>query len=133
MIRSIYLYTFALLGLVLLTIGGVRFIDMGLKASIFNKAEEEERLNYRQSYYLPYPSVQIEKIENEGLELSEEDKDAVRRWIADYKEWEEKRLQIDPVAARRHREASFNLALILIGLPLYLYHWQIIKRETRKQ
>ena len=36
LIRTIYLYLFALLGLALLTIGGVRFVDMGLKAFVFN-------------------------------------------------------------------------------------------------
>lgn len=58
LIRTIYLYLFALVGLALLTTGTVRFVDMGLDASI-------------------------------------------------------------------------NLAMILVGLPLYLYHWQIIGRETR--
>ena len=43
LIRTIYLYLFACLGLVLLTIGGVRFLDMGLKAFVFTKAEQEQR------------------------------------------------------------------------------------------
>jgi len=43
-IRTIYLYIFALLGLVLVIIGGVRFVDMGLKAFVFTKAEEEDKM-----------------------------------------------------------------------------------------
>jgi len=39
--------------------------------------------------------------------------------------------KIDPVTCRRHKDAFLNLAMILIGLPLYLYHWRIIKRETQ--
>ncbi len=132
LIRTIYLYLFALLGLVLLIIGGVRFVDMGLKAFVFTKAEEEQRLAYKQPSYIPYPVQQIEKLqEEEGL--SEEEKVTIRQWLADYKDWEERRSQIDPVTARRHRDASLNLALILIGLPLYLYHWQIIKKETKNK
>jgi len=132
LIRTIYLYLFALLGLVLLTIGGIRFIDMGLKAFVFTKAEEEQRLIYRQPSYLPYPVERIEKLQDEEG-LSEEEKATVKQWLADYKDWKERRSQIDPVTARRHRDASLNLSLILIGLPLYLYHWRIIKKETKNK
>ncbi|GAG22415.1 unnamed protein product, partial [marine sediment metagenome] len=44
LVRTIYLYLFALVGLALLTIGAVRFVDMGLKAFVFTKAEELQRL-----------------------------------------------------------------------------------------
>jgi len=135
LIRTIYLYLFALFGLVLLTISGVRFVDMGLKAFIFTKAEEEQRLIYQQ-IPIPYSVPRIEKFQQEIEEekevcLSEEEKVNIEQWLADYKDWKEKRSKIDYVIARRHREASLNLAMILIGLPLYLYHWRIIKRETK--
>ena len=132
LIRTIYLYLFTLLGLVLLTIGGVRFVDMGLKAFVFTKAEEEQRLIYKQPSYIPYPVQRIEEFQ-EGEGLSEEEKVAIKQWLADYKDWKERRSQIDPVTARRHRDASFNLALILIGFPLYLYHWRIIRKETKNK
>lgn len=132
-IRTIYLYIFALLGLVLLIIGGVRFLDMGLKAFIFTKADEEQKLNYYFSEpYIPVPIEKMEKLQ-EGEELSEEQKETLKQWLADYQEQKEKREEFDPLVSRRHRDASMNLAMILIGLPLYLYHWGIIKKETRKE
>lgn len=132
LVRTIYLYLFALLGLVLLTIGGVRFLDMGLKAFVFTKAEEEQRLMYKQPPYVSYPLQRIEQLQDEE-ELSEEEKSTIKQWLADYKDWKERRSKIDYVTTRRHRDASLNLALILIGLPLYFYHWGIIKRELKKQ
>ena len=131
LIRTIYLYIFAMLGLVLLTIGGVRFLDMGLKAFVFTKAEEEQRIYNNQ---LPMP-IAIEKAGQavEGEELTDEEKAQLKRVIEDYKTWQERRDKFDYVTSRRHRDASFNLALILVGLPLYLYHWRIIKKETKKQ
>jgi len=132
LIRTIYLYLFALLGLALLIIGGVRFLDMGLKAFVFTKAEEEQRLIYKQPPYVPYPVQRIEKLQEEEEELSEEERATIKQWLADYENWKERRSQIDPVTARRHRDASLNLSLILIGLPLYLYHWQIIRRENKQ-
>jgi len=134
LVRTVYLYIFALLGLVLLIIGGVNFLNMGLKAFIFTQAEEEQRLLYKQMP-VPFSISRIEELEKEietGEEicLSEEEKISIENWLADYNNWKEDRLKIDPVTARRHRDASLNLSLILIGLPLYLYHWQIINRET---
>ena len=137
LVRTIYLYIFALLGLILLIIGGVNFVNMGLKAFIFTQAEEEQRLLYKQ-VPAPFSVLKIEELEKEiekGEEvcLSEEEKISIQSWLADYNNWKEARSKIDPITARRHRDASLNLSLILIGLPLYLYHWRIIKRETKDE
>jgi len=131
LVRTIYLYLFTLIGLMLLTIGGVRFVDMGLKTFIFTKAEEEQSLLYRQPPLL----YSIEKVEEfqDKESLSEEEKTAIKQWLADYKDWQERSLKINYIDSRRQRDASSNLAMILVGLPLYLYHWGIIKREVRKQ
>jgi len=131
LIRTIYLYLFTLLGLVLLVIGGARFLDMGLKTFIFTKADQEQRLMNRQPFYTPYPTERLEE-SGDVTEFSDQEKAAIRQWLVNYKNWEKDRSEIDPVSARRHRDASMNLALVLIGLPLYIYHWRIIKKETGK-
>ena len=141
LVRTIYLYLFALLGLVLSTIGSVRFLDMGLKAFIFTKAEEEQRLYNKQPPFSPVPIERIAKTKTQGekiepkdeIKLSAEEKTQIDQWITEYNNWQETRSKIDPITSRRHRDASLNLAMILIGLPLYLYHWGIIKRETKNQ
>jgi len=135
LIRTIYLYLFALLGLVLLVIGGVRFLDMGLKAFIFTKAEEDQEImNYQVP--LPYSISRIEKIQQkiengEEICFSQDEEETLKQWLVDYKNWKERRSKINYVTVRRHRNASLNLAMILAGLPLYLYHWRIIRRETK--
>jgi hypothetical protein len=133
LIRTIYLYLFALVGLALLIAGTVRFIDMGLKVYVFTKADDPERIS-RQRYYYSGP-ITIEKIEGyqDSEELTEEEKATLKSLLADYKEWEERESQIDYLTSERQEEASSNLAMIIIGLPLYLYHWRIIRRETPKE
>ena len=139
LIRTIYLYLFAIVGLTLLTIGSVRFLDMGLKAFIFTKAEEEQRLYSKQPPFPPAEISRIAKPEGEKLlpkdeiKLSGEEKVRVDQWIKDYNNWQEGSAKIVIVTSQRHRDASLNLSLILIGLPLYLYHWSVIKRETKNQ
>ncbi len=132
LIRTIYLYLFALLGLVLLTIGGVRFVDMGLKAFVFTKAEEDERLRDKMLPSLVYPIKRVEEIQD-NEELSDEERTTITQWLEDYKEWQKRSSEINYVTVRRHKDASFNLSLILIGLPLYLYHWIIIKKEIKNK
>jgi len=136
LVRTIYLYIFALLGLVLLIIGSVNFLNMGLKAFIFTQADEESRIFSKQ---IPAPTISgIENIQ-QGIEegkdicLSKEEKVDFERWLIDYNNWKESMSKIDHITSRRHRDASINLSLILIGLPLYLYHWRIIKKETEEK
>jgi hypothetical protein len=131
LIRAIYLYLFTIIGLALLVVGSVRFIDMGLKAFVFTKAEDPEKI--QRMYYYPASAATITKLEEpqtaEGL--SEEERVALKNWLAEYKTWQEEEKKIDYLASQRQKNASTNLALILVGLPLYLYHWSLIKRETK--
>ncbi len=129
LIRTIYLYLFAILGLVLLTIGSVRFINMGLKVFIFTKADQDEQLSYKEPPY-PMRVPAIEKIDKEE-QLTADDKAQLKQLVRDYTAWKEQRVKVDVITARRQRDASLNLALILVGLPLYLYHWSVIKKESR--
>ena len=125
-IRRIYLYLFALVGLALLIIGTVRFIDMGLKAFIFTKAEEEEK--FRSVMPLEPYQMKFEQY-RESEELTVEEKQLIKNWLEEYKRSQEQP-KVDYVVKRRHENASINLAMIIVGLPLYFYHWRIIREET---
>jgi hypothetical protein len=134
LVRTIYLYLFTVIGLALVVIGTVRFLDMGLKAFVFTGADEPERI--QQSYYQGYPSLPVERIatpeDAEGVEgLTDAEKESLKNFIRNYERWEEERGRIDYLSSRRQRDASINLSMLLVGLPLYLYHWRIIKKETK--
>jgi hypothetical protein len=136
LVRTIYLYLFTIVGLSLLVAGAVRFIDMGLKTFVFVKADEAQRI--QQKYYgglsspvLPFAAEKMQVAENDG-KLTDEERATIKKWAADYKAQQEEFAKIDYVASDRQREASGNLAMILVGLPLYLYHWTLIKREVKK-
>jgi hypothetical protein len=133
LVRIIYLYLFTCLGLALLTIGGVRFVNMGLKTFIFTKADQTQQMYKTQPPFLNYsPIKQAEEFQTkEGL--TEKEKAFIRQWIEDYKAWKEEAANFDYLASKRQRDASLNLALILVGLPLYLYHWGIIAKETKEE
>lgn len=112
-VRVLYLYLFAMLGLVFMAVGGVQLIDMGLRAYVFKQADALERLDARREFVQPVN----DKVVNDT---------AYQQWVAE-------RRKIDPVKARRQRTAANSLALILVGLPIYLYHWRLIRRSSAKR
>jgi len=132
LIRTIYLYIFTLLGLVLITIGSVNFLNMGLKAFVFTKADQRMDINFERPISSPFTTEKMEEL-GEGSELSEKELVLVQNWLEEYKIWQTESDKINYLVSDRHRSASINLSLILVGLPLYLYHWFTIKREMKKE
>lgn len=110
LIRLIYLYLFSAVGLALLIIGSVRLIDLGLKVFIFKKAD---------FYYYPTQPKPID------LKISEEE---WKRQIDEQVKAEQANRY-----ANRQRTASNSIAMIIIGLPLFLYHWRILKKTDNEK
>ena len=134
LIRAIYLYLFTLVGLAITVIGSVGMVNLGLRSFIFTGADEEERISYKQPTYPPIAVDRLKETAAEaGESLTEEEQAAIRSWLADYEEWQQAESERDYVGARRSREASQNIAMMLIGIPLYLYHWGTIKRDRKEK
>ncbi|HKB88696.1 MAG TPA: hypothetical protein VKC53_03545 [Patescibacteria group bacterium] len=108
-IRLLYLYLFSFIGLLVVVIGSIRLFELGLKVYIFKGADQ-------------YTFAQPVKVAPDGKEISltQEEKD------------QQKKDSETETNRQRERELSGALAMILVGLPLYKYHWNIIKRESKK-
>ncbi len=113
-IKYIYLYLFSLIGLILIIVGLVKIIDLGLKSYVFKKADE----------IIIYPYKPI--IENQNISLEEKEKILKEQEINQLQqiEFEKKQKEIE-----KSKVASNSLALIIVGLPLFLYHWHLIRKE----
>lgn len=112
-------------------IAGVRFVDMGLKAWVFTAAEEEQRINFKQPPF-PYPLERVSR-DGERADLTAEEKEQLRQIVRDYKNWQAEREKIDPILAQRQRTAANSLAMLIIGLPLYLYHWRLASKRKEEE
>lgn len=129
LIRSIYLYLAALSGLAVFAIGVGNLIDLGLKTYVFTAADEE------QQYYLERPmtpAIVEGKFTDQTIDttnLSAEEQAILKQSIADYKQWKEKEATLDPIKSQRHQRAAFSITMMLVGAPLYLAHWYVIKKE----
>lgn len=104
-LRLLYLYLFSFVGLLITVIGAIQLVDLSLKKYVFKVSQY--------SYAIPGPIVDgagkvtqtvEEQIEQQRIEAENTEK----------------------------RSLSGSLAMILIGTPLYLYHWSTIKKEAKK-
>ncbi len=135
-IRTIYLYLFALTGLALISIGAVRLVNLGLKTFIFTKADEQHDFSRQPPIFAPQPLREVKEEDflaavekcKDKCDLTDAQKIEIGQWLASYNEWQNQP-KIDYKTQQRHRESAWSFAFILVGLPLWLYHWAIIKRE----
>ncbi len=102
-VRLIYLYLFSFVGLLIVVIGSVQLVNLGLKVFVF---PESDRYEYAT------PVVEGEKIATQEAERvkAQSARDQTRN---------------------RQRDLSNSIALIAVGLPLYLYHWKTIQKENK--
>jgi hypothetical protein len=101
-IKIIYVYLFSAIGLILIITGSVKLIDLGLKVYIFKQADV---------FYVICPAI----YQNENLTPEEIAK----------KEEEQKKAEETNRIAERQRTASNAIALLIVGLPVFIYHWRL--------
>ncbi|MBI4059019.1 hypothetical protein HY404_02135 [Candidatus Microgenomates bacterium] len=113
LIRKIYLYLFSFVGLLLIVIGLVRLVDLGLKVYIFKKADT----------FVFYPTTPSRLDKNGNtVDITEEEKAKFQK--------EQEATQFQQTESNRQRTASNSIAMILIGAPLFFYHWRTIGKEN---
>lgn len=105
-IRRLYLYIASLIGLVILIIASVNLVSLGLKTWVLTKADDAY------TYDICRRPVALEG--EEKIEFDEE---------------ECKQRQVEEKTARRQREAASAIAMIVVGLPVWYYHWNKVKDE----
>jgi hypothetical protein len=110
LVRKIYLYLFSLIGLVLIVIGCVQLVNLGLKAYIFTAAD--------QYYSYPVAALVPQSVGGVSTTVPAQPTDA-----------EMKAYQDEQTKSQRESAAAEALAMIIVGVPLYLYHWRVIKKD----
>lgn len=112
-IRLLYLYLFSFVGLLLAVIGCMRLVDLGLKVYVFRDADK----------YMTYPAVS--RVDPSGKEVVLNSEEAKKN------EEDMKKAQEEETKRQRQRELASALSMIIVGTPLYVYHWKTIQRENK--
>lgn len=110
--RRVYLYIATLVGLVLMVVGAVQLINLGLKTWVFPQAD--------QNYYDQPMVAPVTNPDGTVVKGAVETEQTVKnREVAQQKNTD----------ARRQNQAAMAVALIIVGIPLYWYHWHLVWRE----
>lgn len=102
-LRLLYLYLFSFVGLLIVVIGSVQMVNLGLKSYVFKDADRYEM----------YPMMDADgkPIESKEDLLAKQERETERQ---------------------RQRELVNAVSMLVVGTPLYLYHWKLIKKESKK-
>lgn len=116
LIRSIYLYLVSLIALVMIIFSMADLVNLSLKTWIFTQADKAD-------YYTPVCSESAP-----STLKSEEAKPPGKETCEEIEKQEKKGHD-----ARKQSSAVRDLSFILIGLPLFLFHWQLVKKEKEEK
>jgi predicted Holliday junction resolvase-like endonuclease len=103
-VKFIYIYLFSAVGLILMIMGSTKIVDLGLKTYVFKQAD----YFYAPSFYSQEPNLSEEEIKKRQEELKKAEEINKR--------------------AERQRTASIAISQIVVGLPLFLYHWRLARK-----
>ena len=109
-IRLLYLYLFSFVGLLITIIGSTNLVSLGLKVYVFDNADIQDT-----RYIAPRGPEDLDETILKS-DISDEEREEIV-----YKE----------AIKRRQREISNSLSMMIVGIPLYLYHWKTIKKEKK--
>jgi len=120
-IRFIYLYLITAITFIVFIIGAVNIVDQGLKSFVFNVEEYD--------YYdrpIPVMDCEIYLDANQDAEAYENCLEKQKAAM----EYEAPKSKFTNEAKRR---LSIGIAQVVVGFPLWLFHWRIIERDRRER
>ncbi len=110
-IRTIYLYSFSAVGVIVFMVGSIWMLNVVMKTYIFPLE------HYSDYYWQCDEKVSPYDYNGNEREITEEDQ-------AEYDECIE---VVDSDA--RKRDLAGGLSNVIVGLPIWLYHWRVIQRK----
>ena len=114
-VKKVYLYLVSLVSLVILIIASIMLINMALKTWVFPKADN--------NYYTAPMYVNCAALDEASKKVEPACTDP------DWAKKEEQRVQ-DDREAQKQRDAAQALAMIIVGTPVFLYHWKLARKEA---
>lgn len=118
-IKTVYFYLVSLIGLMMVVFSLADVVNIGLKTWVFPKADLNE---YKQ------PTCAVTVMKDPNLKETE-DQYAMRM-----KSCEESYVNEDEARAiRNQRDAVRDISMIVVGVPLFLYHWIIVRKEQKAE
>lgn len=111
-IKILYLYLFSFVGLLITVIGSIQLVDLGIKTLVFKDADIYIN-TYEPVLYGKDGSVNVS---TEEAKLIKKERDTAEKTNNE---------------RNKQRQVATSLSMILVGAPLYFYHWKKIQKEDQ--
>jgi hypothetical protein len=130
-IKNIYFYLVSLIALMMIVYGAVDILRLGLTTWVFTKADQLDQyggMSMPPSYPM-YGMAEKEAIPakcQEKCDLTAEEKQQLKYWQQDYKNWEEQQKTLP--AAQKQRKAVADISMLVVAIPLFILHWRVARK-----
>lgn len=114
-IRNIYLYLVSAVSLFMIVFSLASLVNLGLRTWIFPKADD--------NYYYPKPTQEYCMFDKEGRQSCPSADERAKLEELD------KQRAVESRTAQRQRDLVQNISMLIVALPLFVYHWMIIRRD----
>ncbi|HBO16867.1 MAG: hypothetical protein UR69_C0001G0171 [Candidatus Moranbacteria bacterium GW2011_GWE2_35_2-] len=128
LIRTIYLYLASLISLLFVAIGAGRILNTALKYYVFPKAEKG---GYSQCDVQP-PIYALDKSNLERV-ATDDQKIQLENLLRDYEQWKKGNSGDECYSQERQKNVVDALTMLIVALPIFGYHWNVIKKEKKKE
>jgi len=133
-IRPTYFYFISLAALLMIVIAGGMLINLGLKTWVIKSADEAENLARKVSMPVPEGIVETSAVQSiidcgEKCGIEAETISLARAWQDDYKAWQDASYNYN----NKQRQAAATIPYVVLGIPLFWYHWSVVRRESRER
>ncbi|MEO5928103.1 MAG: hypothetical protein ABIO72_05270 [Patescibacteria group bacterium] len=114
-IKTIYFYSVSLIALMMISFSTADLVNLGLKTWVFTKADQADY--YLQPCTVPVPAPTGD-FNRADFVKSCEDNNAQQK---------------ENYQTQKQRDAVRDLAFLVVGIPLFAYHWKTIRKESREE
>lgn len=125
LIRTIYLYLASLISLIFVAVGMGTLLNTGLKAAFFPEAEKKSFFECNQQP----PMIGSPDVSGYKAIATEDQKVQLNQLLKDYQNWKDSSMGEKCIKPARQNKIVDALTMIIVALPIFLFHWRIIKKE----
>ncbi len=134
-IRLVYLYLVSLIGLVVFLVGGIGLVNTGLKALLnvdvnyygVSSKQVCRDPNYLGGSYYGAKATMPVPAPAESAAAVDVNSQTYKDCVQDQEEEQKKQQKNE-----QRRAIAEGLAGMIIGLPIWMYHWFVIQRDNKK-
>ncbi|MBI4426538.1 MAG: hypothetical protein HY567_03085 [Candidatus Kerfeldbacteria bacterium] len=134
-LRSVYFYLVAFAGLIGAVVSAALLVNTALNVAL--KIDTDKSTASREPAAVSPVGVSTENygvksVVNcaEKCQLTDEDRQLAQEWLVDFDAWQKQNIITYPTPSNTQSSLASNIPLLLVLLPLFLYHFLTIRRET---